>query len=506
MLALMLLSSSLALAQTGSSSLRGTINDLQGRAVPGAQVTITDEQKNFNRTQTASSEGVYVFTSIPPGTYRLEVEATGFKKAVVSELQAQIDTPGTFDVQLEVGNIAETVSVIAGVDAPINTTDATIGNTFESRRITELPLSANNVVGLLSLQPGVTRTGFVNGGRSDQSNITLDGVDVNEQQSGLDIVTNQAFSSVLRILRESTQEFRVVTTNPNADTGRSSGAQVSLATKSGTNEFHGSLFEFHRNTVTTANDFFNNKAGRFLPTDPQVISGTATAGDARLPRPPLLRNFFGGSVGGPVIKDRAFFFFAYEGFREATSSGNLQIVPLPHVGQGIIRYKTANGASDPSCPAGTPSGFRCLNAAQINAAYIAANGVTPGVNPAALAFLSDKTQRYVANDTTVGDGINTGGFRFNAPTPTTFDTYVLKLDFNLTNNQTLFVRGNYQNDNIGQLPTFPDAPAPSIWYHPKGFALGHSWTASNNLVNRFTYGLTRAAFTRQGDQTANNIQ
>ncbi len=151
------------------------------------------------------------------------------------------------------------------------------------------------------------------------------------------------------------------------------------------------------------------------------------------------------------------------------------------------------------------AGFRCLTAAEINAAYLAANGITPGVNPNAIAFLADKTQRYVANDTTVGDGINTGGFRFNAPTPTTFDTYVLKFDFNLTNSQTLFVRGNYQEDNIGQLPAFPDTPAPSIWYHPKGFALGHSWTASSRMVNRFTYGLTRAAFTRQGDQNGNNV-
>jgi hypothetical protein len=143
---------------------------------------------------------------------------------------------------------------------------------------------------------------------------------------------------------------------------------------------------------------------------------------------------------------------------------------------------------------------------QINQAYLAANGITPGVNQAALDFLRDKTQRYVANDTTVGDGINTGGYRFNAPTPTTFDTYILKLDFNLTDRQTLYVRGNYQNDNVGQLPAFPDTPAPSIWYHPKGFALGHSWTMSNQMVNRFTYGLTRAAFTRQGDQTGNNIQ
>src|SRR5215510_1319235 len=502
-LSLILLMSSIALAQTGSSSIRGNIADLQGRAVAGATVTLTNEQKNFTRTQTTNDSGNYVFSAIQPGTYRIEVEAAGFKKASLSEVTALVDTPSNVDVQLEVGNIAETVSVIAGGDAPINTTDATIGNTFESRRITELPLNAGNVVGLLPLQPGVTRTGYVNGGRSDQSNITLDGVDVNEQQSGLDVVTAQAFSSVLRVMREAVQEFRVVTTNPNADSGRSSGAQVSLITKSGSNNWHGSLFEYHRNTVTTANDFFNNSAGRFVATDPQVISGTAKVGDPRLPRPQLLRNFFGGSVGGPIKSDRAFFFFAYEGFREATATSAVQIVPLQHVGQGIIRYRTASGASDPSCPAGTPSGFRCLNAAQINAFYTAANGVTPGVNPQALNFLADKTRRYVANDTTTGDGVNTGGFRFNANTPTTYDTYTAKLDFNLTDRQTLWVRGNYQEDNIGQAPTFPDQPAPSIWYHPKGFGLGHSWTISNQLVNRFTYGLTRAAFSRQGDQNGN---
>jgi hypothetical protein len=502
----MLAMSSVAFAQAGSSSVRGIVNDLQGRPVAGATVSLINEQKNFNRSQTTNDSGNYVFTAVPPGTFRIEVESTGFKKSSISEVHALVDTPTNIDITLEVGNVSETVSVTAGGDAPINTTDATLGNTFESRRITELPLNAGNVVGLLSLQPGVTRTGFVNGGRSDQANITLDGVDVNEQQNGLDVVTNQAFSSVLRVMRDSVQEFRVVTTNPNADTGRSSGAQVSLVTKSGTNDWHGSLFEYHRNTVTTANDFFSNKAGRFVATDPQVLSGTAKVGDARLPRPPLLRNFFGGSVGGPIKHDRAYFFFAYEGFREATSTQGLQIVPLQHVGQGIIRYRTASGASDPSCPAGTPSGFKCLNAAQINAAYIAANGVTPGVNPTAIAYLADKTHRYVANDTTVGDGINTGGYRFNAPTPTTTNTYTAKFDFNLTDRQTLFVRGNYQDDNIGQAPAFPDTPAPSIWYHPKGFGLGHSWTLTNNLVNRFTYGLTRAAFTRQGDQTGNNIQ
>ena len=268
----------------------------------GANVTLTNEARNFTRTQITNESGNYVFTAIPPGTYRVEVEATGFKKSSVNEVQALIDTPTNLEVQLEAGSISETVSVIAGGDAPINTSDATLGNTFESRRIIELPLNANNVIGLLSLQPGVTRTGYVNGGRSDQANITLDGVDVNEQQNGLDVVTNQAFSSVLRVIRDSVQEFRVVTTNPNADTGRSSGAQVSLATRAGSNDWHGSLFYYHRNTVTTANDFFNNKAGRFVATDPQVLSGTATVGDPRS----RVRNYSEISlVDQSVVRSRA---------------------------------------------------------------------------------------------------------------------------------------------------------------------------------------------------------
>lgn len=501
-----LMISSTAFAQAGSSLIRGIVTDSEGHPVPGAIVTLFDEQKGFSRPYITDDRGNYTFTSIPPGTYRLDIEAKNFKKYSASQIHAAVDTSITHDVRLDVGdNIVETV-VVTPPEQILNTTDATRGATLDSRGIRDLPIPSNNVNLLWSLQPGVNRTGYVNGARADQTNIILDGIDINEQQNGLDQVTNQAFSGVLRILRESLDELRVVTANSNADTGRSSGAQVSLVTRSGGNSFHGSLFHFHRNTVTTANDFFGNKAGRFLPNDPQVISGTAVAGEPKLPRPPLLRNFFGGSIGGPIKHNRAFFFFAYEGFREATSTQGLQIVPLPHVGQGIIRYRTASGTSDGSCPAGTPSGFRCLNAAQINAAYIAANGISPGVNPAALAFLADKTQRYVANDTTVGDGVNTGGFRFNAPTPTTFDTYVLKLDFKLTDQQTLFVRGNYQQDDIGQAPAFPDMRAPSIWYHPKGFALGHTWTISNKLVNRFAYGLTRAAFTRQGDQDGNNLQ
>src|ERR1041384_4153123 len=488
-----------ALAQSGGTTVRGTVKDPAGQLVNGATVTLTDPSKNFTRTQQTNEDGQYVFSAVPPGTYRLEVKATGFKTASVSGVDALVDTPTVRDVPLEIGAVSETVDVTSAAEAAINTSDATLGNSFERKRIVELPLNANNVVCLLSLQPGVSRAGFVNGGRADQSNITLDGVDVNEQQDGLDVITDEAFASVLRVTRDSLQEFRVTTTNPNAEQGRSSGAQVSLVTRPGSNQWHGSLFETHRNTVTTANDFFNSAAG--------------------VERPQLLRNIFGGSVGGPIKKDRAFFFFTYEGLREATATSVVREVPLPTLGQGLVRYRTESGASDPGCPAGTPSGVDCLTPSEINAAYIAANGSSPGINPAALAALADAAHRYPANDTTVGDGLNTSGFRFNARTPTKLNTYIARFDFNLTNNQTVFVRGNYQNDLVTRavyassdcstggdnIQCFPDTPPLTTWNHPKGLAVGHVWTVNNALVNRFNYGLTRASFTQNGDSNENQV-
>jgi hypothetical protein len=518
---LLLLVSHNALAQTGTSSVRGTITDPQGGAVRGATVTLTNTEKNFSRTQISNEEGVYSFNAVPPGKYRIEAEATGFKKVAVSDVQALVETPTDVSLKLEVGNVNEVVTITSGAEAPLNTADATIGNTFESRRIEQLPLNARNVVGLLSLQPGVTRTGYVNGGRSDQANVLLDGVDNNEQQRGLDVVTDEAFASVLRSTPDSLQEFRVITTNPNAEQGRSSGAQVSLITKSGSNTFHGSLYEYHRNTVTTANDFFNNAAGSYAPTDLAVINGVAKAGDPRAPRPQLLRNVFGGSIGGPIKKDRAFFFFTYEGFREASTTPVVREVPLPTLGQGIVRYRTASGTSDPNCPAGTPAGVNCLTPAEINASYIAANGDTPGVNPLTLAVLAAAANKYPANDTSVGDGLNTSGFRFNAKTPARLNTYITRMDFNLTDRQTLYFRGNYQWDHVTRnvyggpdcgidnssdnIQCFPDTAPLTIWNHPWGIAVGHTWTASSNFVNRLTYGFTRAAFTDSGESNENRV-
>jgi Carboxypeptidase regulatory-like domain len=373
-----------AMAQSGAAVVRGTVTDQQGKAIAGATVTLTSVDKNFSRAQTTNEEGIYVFSSIAPGNYRIDVEATSFKKMSVSNVTAQVDTQRNIDIQLEVGSVTEVANITAAAEAPINTTDATLGNTFDSRRIENLPLNARNIVGLLSLQPGVTRLGEVNGGRRDQANITLDGVDANEQQTGLDVVAaslnanendankvREAFSSVLRINPDAVQEFRVITSGVSATQGRSSGAQVSLIIKSGTNQFHGSLYEFHRNTITTANDWFNNANGRYVATDGPVLRGQAQVGDEKNPRPKLIRNIFGGSIGGPIVKDRAFFFYSYEGRRDAAEQSILQTVPTETLRQGVVRYLNTSG------------NVITLTPADILRLYPA----TGGVNEAGLAIL-----------------------------------------------------------------------------------------------------------------------
>ena len=485
-LSLVLLSGTVP-AQSGTSSVSGSVLDPEGKAVAGATITLTSIETNAARTTTSGESGSFLFNLVPPGEYKLEASAAGFKKAVITDVRALVAKPTNIAVMLEVGGVSDTVTVSAGsAEVLINKRDASLGNNFVAQQITQLPLESRNVVGLLSLQPGVTRAGNVTGSRTDQGNITLDGVDVNEQQAA------SAFESILRVTPDSVQEFRVTTTNPNASEGRSAGAQVALVTKSGTNQFHGSAYEFHRNTIFTANDFFNNKAGRFVATDPQVTNGLANVGDPKLPRPKLIRNLFGGTIGGPIKKDRLFFFYNYEGRRDASEeASDARTVPLPSLGRGEVKYFTAAG------------NLVTLNANQVTALFPAV-----GVNPAALAVLASAAARYPSNSSEVGDGLNTGGFRFNASVPARFNTHIARIDYNLTQDghHILFLRANYQKDVILDAPFLPDAPPEGSWNHPTGLAVGHTWSIKSTLINDLRFGMTRNAFSNFGDSSANNIQ
>lgn len=449
------------LAQT--TSLTGVVTDPQGAVIPGIEITLTNQDTQRRRTAITDDQGNYLFSQVTPGTYELRAELTGFKTTIMPDVVLQVDTPATVNIRLELGDISEIVTVTESTEQFLNTVDSSLGNAISGEQIVTLPLNTRNVVDLLSAQPAVTQTGEVAGARRDQSNLTLDGIDVNDQQQGT------AFQPVLRVTPDSVQEFKVTVSNPDASFGRSAGAQVSLITRSGTNNWHGSLYHFHRNTVTAANNFFNNRSG--------------------IERPALLRNLFGGSLGGPIVKDKAFFFFNYEGRRDRSQESDVRTVPLAHLGDGIIFYNDVNG------------NFVSAGPDEIAALY----PETGGVNPAALLAMADAAARFPANDDGVGDQVNIGGFRFNGSTPLNENTYIAKLDFNLTDDQSLSVRGNYQWDNQGFLSQFPGTPQPSLWSHPTGLATAHTWSVTPTFINTFRYGITRQAFSSQGDSAENAI-
>ena len=485
----MLFCAPLSWSQLGTSTIRGTITDAQGKAVAGAKVTLTNVATSAARTTESTATGSYVFALIAPGTYRVQVEAQGFKKQILDSVVALIAKPTVADVVLEVGGIAQTVEVSVAQDAIlINTKDATLGNNFESNEITQLPLEARNIVDLLSLQPGTTREGYVTGSRADQANVTLDGVDINNAQTGnaSDATNNQIVGGlgndksditngpVLRLNAEAVEEFRVTTANGNADQGRSAGAQVNLVTKSGTNNWHGAASEFYRGTLFAANTWFNNRDG--------------------VPTPPLVRNTFSGALGGPILKDKIFFFYNYEGRRDAKSESEVRTVPLANLGQGTMKYTYC-----PDAACATPQ-EASVSLTQLQQIYS-----DTGINQTALKALADAAAKYPANDTSVGDGLNTGGFRFNAPTPVILNSHVAKVDFNLTKTQTAFVRANVIYDHQTLARWLPDTPDLGVWSHPWGVAAGHTWAIGNNWVNNFRYGLTRQAFTSLGDSNGNDI-
>lgn len=484
-----------AYSQAGTTGVRGTVTDQNGAAVPGATVTISNPETGFTRSTTTGDDGNYNFPGIAPATYRLEVEAANFKRLVNSNVQALVESPIEVTLALEPGDVSAVVDVTSNtIESVVNTQDASLGNNFVPQQITQLPTDLRRVADLLSLQPGVTREGYVAGGRSDQANVLLDGVDINDQQNGgrtLQFQTSQ--DTVLRATAESVEEFRITTTNANANQGRSSGAQISLITKSGTNNWRGSLFYFYRPTAFSANSFFNNAAGRYVADDQAVIDGQAIVGEERAPRPSLARDIFGGAIGGPIIKDRFFFFYTYEGQRQQEGRSVVRTVPLAHVGQGTIRFS----GTGPSCV----NGSCVVGLAELN------NTIYPeiGINPLAVAALAGATSRYAANDTSVGDGVNTGGFRFNAPTTTEENTHIARFDYKINGSQSLYLRGNYQYDILAGTSQFPDTPSTTLWDHPYGFVVGHDWAISSNKVNNFRYGLTRQAFSTQGDSSDSAI-
>ncbi len=453
----------LAFGQSGSS-LSGVVSDPTGAVIPAATLTLTNTETGGEQRTVADAAGRYNYPAASPGKYKLTAKHPGFSDVIVNNIELLVSTATTVNVTFEkVGSTTTTVAVEASAEQ-VNTQDATLGNAINTQQIVELPSYGRNVAALLMFQPGVTPGvqnadgsisggGNVNGGKSDQGNATLDGVDVNNQN------TRAAFTSVLRVTLDSTQEFRTTTTNSNADEGRSSGAQIALVTKSGTNQFHGSLYEYRRGTETAANTFFNNRVGVANPT--------------------LLINIFGGSAGGAVIKNKLFYFINYEGRRDASagSPSTIPTVPSDLMRSGVLQYvNTAGGVTQVS-----PAALKAQDPAGI------------GINAAAMTLLN---QYPHGNDPTLGDNYNFIGLRFTAPQHANQNTYISRFDWNVdpSGKHMVFIRGQLQNDSQDGLPQFPgQAPSSETLTNAKGLAVGYTATLKPNLVNTARYGITRWA-------------
>jgi Carboxypeptidase regulatory-like domain len=471
------------LAQSANTSLRGVVKDPTGAIIPGTKITLVDNATGRSFSSIANGSGEYQFIQIPPAQYTITANASGFgAQTRVAELL--VNQPATINFSLSVTATQEILNVTAEAQT-LNTTDASLGSSTNNATIQALPSETRNVPDILSLQPGViylppptnpamqdSRSGAVNGGRSDQGNITVDGVDDNDQVNGF------AFTGVLRQTQDSIEEFRVTTGNANADAGRSSGAQVSLITKSGTNRFHGAAYEYHRPTFTVANDFFNKQA--------ELSSGLAN-------RPgKLIRNIFGGDLGGPIIKDKLFFFANYEGSRIAESAQVVRTVPTASYQSGILQY---TGASSGETVSLSPSQVAALDAG-CTVCNTAGYSPSPGPNPNALAYFK---LMPAANGFNAGDGFNTGSYSFASPNPKTLNTTIVRLDYIPSSKHRIFARGNLQKDTTGGVEQFPgQGPSSLLIDNSKGMTFGDTWTISPNMVNDVRYGYIRQGFGNSG--------
>ena len=498
--------STFLLAQSATTSVHGTITDAKGAVVVGASVTISDPATGLSRSVMTGSQGEYQFLELPPATYELTVKSKGFATVNEKGIQLLVRTPGTVNVTMQVATGIETVEVNATATL-VNTENASMGHAFDAQQIQALPFEGREPTSILTLQPGVvftgnnldkansptasgfdsdSRAGAVNGGRSDQTNVTLDGVDDNDQATG-------RLQGSLRVPLDSLEEFRVTTANSDADSGRSSGGQIALVTKSGTNGFHGGAYEYYRPTFA-ANDWFIKAS--------QISSGLPN-------RPPfLLRNTYGAFLGGPIKKDRLFFFLSFEGMRKREDQSVIRTVPTDDLRNGYINYPCD---TDPvTCPTGverlSPTQLANLdpNCSSIGSCTYTSGahvGSFPGVNP----YVTDVFQQYPhGNSSSAGDGYNTIGYTFAAPAPENLNMYVAKLDYNLNANgsQHLFVRGVQDGDhNSAGAQQFPGQPSSILEVvTSKGITAGFTSSFKNSWINNFRFGYIRQAYEDRGLQ------
>jgi len=497
----------LAVAQTSTSEISGTVRDSSGAVVPAASVTLTNEATGITYNQSTTSAGLYNFPALPVGSYTITAQAPGFKTARLTKNTLVVNTPLAVDIVLEVGQVSEEVSVEAQTEI-LQTTNATIGNVVTSKAATELPLNGRNPLGLLVLEPGVVQRSsgaagsgiHVNGSRDRAYNVTIDGIEANESS-----VPNP-MSNLYRLTPDNIQEYKVTTSNQTPEEGRNSGASISVATRSGSNAFHGTAYEFLRNTALNSNEFYAN------------AQGTA--------KPDIKMNQFGAELGGPIKRNKTFFFVSYADQKINTTQpidqafGETPILYTPSALSGIYRYFVAdprnpfvlNGSTitrnstalvDPRTGELLPGVRNCASPSDANcvASYnFAANDPNRiGVDRTIAKLFSTYPK---PNSYTAGDGLNTATYVWNPPTNFRGPNFMTRGDHQLNATNSVFFRalwGDYNtlkgdplNSRPQVFPGFP--PEGEVFRASRNFAFSYRSVLSPRVINEMTLGVSRFIF------------
>jgi hypothetical protein len=498
-------------AQGTTSRITGNVTDNTGAAVSGATVTLTNEGTNTSLTTQTSDSGAYTFDLIQPGTYSVMVEKQGFKKFISKSNTALINQPATVNIALEVGDVSATITVESTAEQVQTSTSGNIGSTVDQRTLESLPIvgtRGRNPLDLLNFQPGVVFGGNtggavnVNGSRDRAFNFTLDGIDINESTAGGSNFTP------LRPNPDSIQEFQIVTSNFTAELGRSSGAQVTLVTRSGTNDFRGNLFEYYQTPRFNAKSYPTT----IVPVQPkeqfvQHIFGGSFGG-------PLFNPGFGEGTGFDLLKDKAFFFVNLQLLRAYDTALVLRPVYTQAARQGIFRYVTGR-ATTPSgttgasvdaagnqiianCPTNPPSTTGCVATYNINTS-------SPiSIDPSLLARITATPlpNNFVGGSGCSPDGLNVGCFAFASPQHEKQYDFVTKLDFKIRENSQLYIRyaqgaqNSFGDSGNSGRPIFPDAPNfVDTSRNPKNLAINYRWSPTASVANEFIFGISKFAFT-----------
>jgi hypothetical protein len=471
-----------AFAQTTVSTVNGTVKDEKGAFVPGARVTLIDMATNREVTNTTNDEGAFVFTEVRSGEYILVAEATGFKRTEIRGVKVNVGVPATVHLELQIGGVSETVTTVASdAQTLVNSESGEIARTVLEKQINDLPLNGRNPVQLALLQPGVatvagTRNATINGMRGSYNNITWDGINVQEpylRGNSSSSLFAQAGPSVSGV-----GEFTIISQNAGAADGTGA-AQIKLVTPRGSTEFHGSLFEYHRNDVFDANSFFNNRVG--------------------LPKEKLIRNQFGFNVGGPFAllrfgeggstftqKDKLFFYTFYEETRNAEHAALTRTVLTSAARLGNFTYRRSDNGQ-----------FRTIN-------LLTLTGRTIDARMQSLINLTP-----TPNDiTAAGDRVNTGAFRFNSPGGSTDRLFGFRIDYELSqrsrfeavySKDSVLTPNDAITNNTGE--PFPGLPGKGQSPRRQRLALAWSFTPTQNVSNEL-----RGGFYRQRSLFFTNVQ